>query len=79
MLASIYSVYICLYIAYIACGSASLNMKMLYFFLPVLALLAAANVASIKIRFDAKIPQFAIIGTRVIYVFYSIEAQPIHT
>ena len=45
---------------------------MLYFFLTVLALSAAATVANIKIRYDAKIPQFAIFGTRVIYVFYSI-------
>ena len=59
------------YIAYIACGSASLYIKTLYFFLTVLALSAAATVAHIKIRYDAKIPQFAIFGTRVIYVFYS--------
>ena len=36
------------------------------------ALSAAATVANIKIRYDAKIPQFAIFGTSVIYVFYSI-------
>ena len=35
-------------------------------------MLAAANVANIKIRYDAKTPQFAIFGTRVICVFYSI-------
>ena len=61
----------CLYIAYTACGSASLYIKALYFFLTVLALSAAATVANIKIRYDAKITQFAIFGTRVIYVFYS--------
>ena len=53
------------------CGSASLYIKALYLFLTVLALSAAATVANIKIRYDAKIPQFAIFGTRVIYVFYS--------
>ena len=63
-------------IAYIACGSASLYKKTLYFFLTVLALSAAATVANIKIRYGAKIPQFAIFGTRVIYVFYSIEISP---
>ena len=70
-----HNVRVCLYIAYIACGSASLYIKMLYFFLTVLALSAAATVANIKIHFDAKTPQFAIFGTRVmcvIYVFYSI-------
>ena len=60
---------ICLYIAYIACGSASLYIKTLYFFLTVLALSAVATVANIKIRYDAKTPQFAIFGTCVIYVF----------
>ena len=59
-------------LAYIACGSASLYIKTLYFFLTVLALSAAAAVANIKIRYDAKIPQFAIFGTRVIYVFYCV-------
>ena len=34
--------------------------------------LAAATVANIKIRYDAKTRQFAIFGTRVICVFYSI-------
>ena len=66
MLASVY-IYV-----YIACGSASLYIKTLYFFLTVLALSAAATGANIKIRYDAKIPQFAIFGTRVIYVFYSM-------
>ena len=47
--------------------------KTLYFFLTVLALSAAATVANIKIRYDAKTPQFAIFGTRVICVFYSIR------
>ena len=62
-----------LYIAYIACGSASLYIETLYFFLTVLALSAAATLANIKIRYDAKTPQFAIFGTRVICVFYSIS------
>ena len=58
-----------LYIAYIACGSASLYMKTLYFFLIVLVLSAAATGANIKIRYDAKTRHFAIFGTRVICVF----------
>ena len=62
----------CLYIAYLACGSASLYIKTLYFFITVLALSAAAIIANIKIRYDAKTPQFAILGTRVNFVFYSI-------
>ena len=66
-----HNVSVCLYIAYIACGSALLYIKTLYFFLTVLALSAAATVANIKISYDAKTPQFAIFGTRVIYVFYS--------
>ena len=36
-------------------------------------MLGVATVANIKIRYDAKTPQFAIFGTRVICVFYSIE------
>ena len=32
----------------------------------------AATIANIKIRYDAKTPQFAIFWTHVIYVFYSI-------
>ena len=67
-----HNVRVCLYIAYIAFGSASLYIKSLYFFLTVLALSAAATVANIKIRYDAKTPQLAIFGTRVIYVFYSV-------
>ena len=63
---------VCLYIANIACGSASLYIKTLYFYFCTLALSAAATVANIKIRYDAKTPQFAIFGTRVICVFYSI-------
>ena len=59
--------------AYIACGSASLYAQTLYFFLTVLALSAAATVANIKIRYDAKTPQFAIFGARVICVFYSCD------
>ena len=54
------------------CGSASLYIKTLYFFLTVLALSAAVTIANIKLCYDAKIPQFAILGTGVIYVFYSI-------
>ena len=56
-----------------AFGSASQYIKTLYFLLTVLALSAAATVANIKIRYDAKTPQFAIFGTRVICVFYSIS------
>ena len=63
---------VCLYIAYIACGSTSLYIKTLYFFICTFFTLAAATVANIKTRYDAKTPQFAIFGTRVIYVFYSI-------
>ena len=59
-------------VAYIACGSASLFIKMLYFFFCTLALSAAATVANIKIRYDAKTPQFAIFGTHVICMFYSM-------
>ena len=70
-----HNVRVCLYIAYIACGSASLFIKTLYFFLTVLALSAAATVANIKIRYDAKNHQFAIFGTRVICVFYSITPK----
>ena len=64
-----------LYIAYIACGSASLYIKTLYFFFCTLALSVAATVANIKIRYDAKTPQFAIYleHVRVICVFYSIR------
>ena len=67
-----HNVRVCLYIAYIACGSASLYIKTLYFFPTVLALSVAATVANIKLRYDAKTPQFALFGTRVICVFYSI-------
>ena len=63
---------VCLYIAYIACGSASLYIKMLYFFICTFFMLGAATVANIKIRHDAKTPQFTIFGTRVICVFYNI-------
>ena len=41
----------------------AIYIKKLYFFLIVLALSAAATVANIKIRHDAKTPQFAILGT----------------
>ena len=67
-----HNVSVCLYIGYIVCGSASLYIKTLYFFLTLLALSVAATVAKIKIRYDAKTHQFAIIGTCVIYVFYSM-------
>ena len=66
-----HNVSVCLYLAYIACGSTSLYIKTLYFFLTALALSAVATVANIKIRYDAKAPQFALFGTRVIWVFYS--------
>ena len=73
-----HNVSICLYtsIAYIACGSASLYIKTPYFFLTVLALSAAATVANIKIRYDAKTPQLAKFGTRVNYMFYSNQNAP---
>ena len=66
-----HNVCVCLYITYIACGSALLQIETLYFFLTVLALSAAATVPNIKIRYVAKTPQFAIFGTRVLCVFYS--------
>ena len=69
-----HNVRICLYIAYIAYGYASLYVKTLHFFLTVLGLSAAATVANIKICYDAKTLQFALFGTRVICVFYSIRA-----
>ena len=72
-----HNVSVCLYIAYIACGSASLYILTLYFFHTVLALSAVATVANIKIRYDAKIPQFALFGTRVIYVIYSISGSAV--
>ena len=53
---------VCLYIAYLACGSASLYIKTLYFFLTVLSLSAAAIVANIKIRYDAKLPNSLYLG-----------------
>ena len=53
-----HNVSFCLYIAYIGCDPASLFIKTLYF--SVLALSAAATVAKIKIRYDAKTPQFPI-------------------
>ena len=36
-------------------------------------MLAAATVANIKRCYDAKTPQFAIFGTRVIFVFYGTQ------
>ena len=65
-----HNVHVCLYIA---CGSASLYIKMMYFFFCSLALSAAATIANIKIHYDAKTPQFAIFGTSVISVFYSYK------
>ena len=53
---------VCLYIAYLACGSASLYIKTLYFFITVLALSAAAIFANIKIRYDAKLPNSLYLG-----------------
>ena len=53
---------VCLYIAYLACGSASLYIKTLYFFITVLALSAATTVANIKIRYDAKLPNTLYLG-----------------
>ena len=53
---------VCLYIAYLACGSASLYIKTLYFFITVLALTAAAIFANIKIRYDAKLPNSLYLG-----------------
>ena len=66
-----HNVSVCLYIAYIACGSVSLYINTLYFFFCTLALSAVATVTNIKIRYDAKAPQFAIFGTHIICVFYS--------
>ena len=37
---------------------------------------AAATVANIKIRYDAKTSQFAIFARRVVCVFYSIQFSP---
>ena len=61
-----HNVRVCLYIVYIACGSISLYIKKLYFFICTFFMLAAATVANIKIRYDAKTPKFAIFGTRVL-------------
>ena len=68
-----HNVRVCLYIVYIACGSISLYIKTLYFFICTFFMLAAATVANIKICYDAKTPKFDIFGTRVICVFYSIS------
>ena len=70
-----HNVCVCLYIAYIACGSPSLYIKTLYFFLTVLVLSATATVANVKICYDAKTPHFAIFGTRIICVLYSINCM----
>ena len=67
-----HNVCVCLYIAYKACGSASLYIKTLYFSFRTSALAAAATVPNKKISYAAKTPKFAIFGTRVICVFYSI-------
>ena len=53
-----HDVCVCLYIAYIACGSALLYIKTLYFFLTVVALSAAATVANIKTRYDHGLSQY---------------------
>ena len=42
------------------------------YFLYISDSLAAATVANIKIRYDAKIPQFAIFGTRFTCMFNSM-------
>ena len=70
-----HNISVCLYKAYIACGSASLYIKRCTFFLTVLELSAAATVANIKTRYDAKTPQFAKFWTCVIYVFYSFSVS----
>ena len=70
-----HNVSVWLYIAYISCGFASLYINMLYFFLTLLALSAAATDANIKIRYDAKIPQFAIFGTHFSMTFFG-ASQP---
>ena len=62
---------VCLYIAYIACDSASLFIKTLYF--SVLVLSAAATVAKIKIRYDAKTPQFAIYMGHMSYMCSTVS------
>ena len=67
-----HNVRVCLYIA---CGSASLYIKTLYFFFTELVLSAVATVTNIKKRYDAKTPQFAIFGTRIVCVFYSISTH----
>ena len=54
----------------------SLCIKTLYFFPTVLVLSAAATVANIKICYDAKVPQFAIFGTRVICVLQYFDFNP---
>ena len=51
---------------------------MLYFFLAVLVLSAAATVTNIKIRYDAITLQFALFGTRVICVFCSSSSSDGH-
>ena len=70
-----HNVRVCLYISYIACGSALLYIKTLYFFFCTLTLSAVATVTNIKIHYDAKTLQDAIFGTRIICVFYSIHAM----
>ena len=65
-----HNVRVCLYIVYIACGSASLCCT---FFLLYWRCQWWLTVANIKICYDAKTPQFAIFGTCVICVFYSMH------
>ena len=67
-----HSVRVCLYIAYVACGSSSLYITTLYFFLYFGAVSGHYRRYDIKISYDAKTLQFAIFETRDICVFYSI-------
>ena len=64
-----HNVRVCLYIAYIAFGSASLYIKTLYFSLTVLALSAAATVANIKMR---KLPN-SLYLRHASYVCYTVN------
>ena len=64
-----HNVRVCLYIAYIARGSALLYINTLYLFLTVLALSAAATVANKKIRYDVKTHQFAAYKNAVLFSY----------
>ena len=68
-----HNVRVCLYIANIAFGSASLYIKTLHYFICTFFMLAAATVANIKICYDAKTRHFPIFGTHIICVFHSIS------